>query len=226
MLGFERDLIEGMHVGTVDAGVITGAPLAGFEPRMMVLDLPFIFKSRESAFKVMDGDIGKRLFGVPMALAYAALPVGGVLITFHFLVALGASAPSGAHRNDAAEWRSSSRSRSLFCSSPTCRSCLRSGPRRSSRWMIMLVPVLMPMAVQFNVDPLHFGIIIIATIGVGLFLPPIGLGLIVAAAIARVTIAEVARPLLPYLATMMATVLLIAFWPELTLVVPVALGLR
>ena len=92
--------------------------------------------------------------------------------------------------------------------------------------MIMLVPVLMPMAVQFNVDPLHFGIIIIATIGVGLFLPPIGLGLIVAAAIARVTIAEVSRPLLPYLATMMATVLLIAFWPELTLIVPNALGLR
>ena len=62
-LGFERDLIEGMRVGTIDAGVITNAPISGFEPRMMVLDLPFIFKSREGAFKVMDGDIGKRLFG-------------------------------------------------------------------------------------------------------------------------------------------------------------------
>ncbi|MGE3521197.1 MAG: TRAP transporter substrate-binding protein, partial [Vicinamibacterales bacterium] len=62
-LGFERDLIEGMRLGTVDAGVITAAPIAGFEPRMMVLDLPFIFKSREAAFKVMDGDVGKRLFG-------------------------------------------------------------------------------------------------------------------------------------------------------------------
>jgi len=62
-LGFERDLIEGMRLGTIDAGVITAAPLAGFEPRFMVLDLPFIFKSRESAFKVMDGDVGKKLFG-------------------------------------------------------------------------------------------------------------------------------------------------------------------
>ena len=62
-LGFERDLIEGMRLGTIDAGVITNAPLSGFEPRMMVLDLPFIFKSREGAFKVMDGEIGKRLFG-------------------------------------------------------------------------------------------------------------------------------------------------------------------
>jgi TRAP-type transport system periplasmic protein len=62
-LGFERDLIEGMRLGTVDAGVITNAPISGFEPRMMVLDLPFIFKTREGAFKVMDGEIGKRLFG-------------------------------------------------------------------------------------------------------------------------------------------------------------------
>lgn len=62
-IGFERDLIEGMRLGTIDAGVITAAPIAGFEPRMMVLDLPFIFKTRESAFKVMDGEVGKKLFG-------------------------------------------------------------------------------------------------------------------------------------------------------------------
>lgn len=92
--------------------------------------------------------------------------------------------------------------------------------------MIMLVPVLMPMAQQFNVDTMHFGIVLIATIGIGLFLPPIGLGLIVVSAIARVSIADVSRPLLPYLATMMATVLLIAFWPQLTLIVPAVLGLR
>jgi tripartite ATP-independent transporter DctP family solute receptor len=62
-IGFERDLIEGMRLGTIDAGVITSAPISGFEPRMMVLDLPFIFKTREGAFKVMDGEVGKRLFG-------------------------------------------------------------------------------------------------------------------------------------------------------------------
>lgn len=92
--------------------------------------------------------------------------------------------------------------------------------------MIMLVPVLMPMAQVFNVDTMHFGIILIATTGIGLFLPPVGLGLMVVSAIARVSIADVSRPLLPYLATMMATVLLIAFWPQLTLVVPTVLGLR
>jgi len=92
--------------------------------------------------------------------------------------------------------------------------------------MIMLVPVLLPMATQFGVDPLHFGIVLIANIGVGLFVPPVGLGLIVAAAIGRVSVSEVASPLLPYLVTMMATVLVITFWPWLTLIVPNVLGLR
>jgi len=92
--------------------------------------------------------------------------------------------------------------------------------------MIMLVPVLIPMAQQFNIDAVHFGIVLIATIGVGLFLPPIGLGLIVVSAIARVSIADVSRYLFPYIATMMATVVLIAFWPELTLIIPNLLGLR
>jgi len=58
--------------------------------------------------------------------------------------------------------------------------------------VIMLVPVLVPMATQFNVDPLHFGIVLIGNIGVGLFLPPVGLGLIVVAAIGRVSVVEVA----------------------------------
>jgi TRAP-type C4-dicarboxylate transport system permease large subunit len=92
--------------------------------------------------------------------------------------------------------------------------------------MIMLVPVLLPIATRFEVDPLHFGIVLIANIGVGLFTPPVGLGVIVAAAIGKVTVTEVARPLLPYLATMMATVLVITFWPWLTMVVPAVLGLR
>jgi tripartite ATP-independent transporter DctM subunit len=92
--------------------------------------------------------------------------------------------------------------------------------------MIMLVPVLLPMAMQFGVDPLHFGIVLIANIGVGLFLPPVGLGVIVAAAIGRVSVSEIAPTLLPYLATMMATVLVITFWPWLTLIVPNMFGLR
>jgi tripartite ATP-independent transporter DctP family solute receptor len=61
-LGNERDLIEGMGMGTVDIASTSSAPASGFVPEFTVFDLPYIFTSREHAYKVMDGDIGTELF--------------------------------------------------------------------------------------------------------------------------------------------------------------------
>jgi C4-dicarboxylate transporter DctM subunit len=86
--------------------------------------------------------------------------------------------------------------------------------------LIMTVPILLPIAVQFGIDPVHFGIILIANMGIGLFLPPIGLGVFIACSIGKVSVSEIFRPLLPHLAVNFATVLLITYWPWLTLVLP------
>ncbi len=86
--------------------------------------------------------------------------------------------------------------------------------------IIMTVPILLPIAVEFGIDPIHFGIVLIANMGIGLFLPPVGIGVLIGCSIGKVTISEVAEPLLPYLAVNFATVLLITYWPWLTLVVP------
>jgi C4-dicarboxylate transporter DctM subunit len=86
--------------------------------------------------------------------------------------------------------------------------------------LIMTVPILLPLATQFGIDPVHFGIVLIANMGVGLFLPPIGLGVFIGCSIGKVSISEIAKPLIPYLAMNFATVLLITYWPWLTLVIP------
>jgi tripartite ATP-independent transporter DctM subunit len=86
--------------------------------------------------------------------------------------------------------------------------------------LIMTVPILLPIATQFGVDPVHFGIILIANMGIGLFLPPIGLGVFIGCSIGKITVSEVAKPLLPYLGVNFATVLLITYWPWLTMVIP------
>jgi tripartite ATP-independent transporter DctP family solute receptor len=59
-LGNERDLTEGLQLGTVDLAIAPGT-ITSFEPKMKVFGLPFIFKSREHAYKVLDGEIGKEL---------------------------------------------------------------------------------------------------------------------------------------------------------------------
>jgi C4-dicarboxylate transporter DctM subunit len=86
--------------------------------------------------------------------------------------------------------------------------------------LIMTVPILLPIATQFGVDPVHFGIILIANMGIGLFLPPIGLGVFIGCSIGKITVSEVAKPLIPYLAVNFAMVLLITYWPWLTMVIP------
>ncbi len=86
--------------------------------------------------------------------------------------------------------------------------------------LIMTVPILLPIATEFGVNPVHFGIILIANMGIGLFLPPVGLGVFIGCSIGRITVSEVAKPLLPYLAVNFATVLLITYWPWLTMVIP------
>jgi C4-dicarboxylate transporter DctM subunit len=86
--------------------------------------------------------------------------------------------------------------------------------------LIMTVPILLPIATQFGIDPVHFGIILIANMGIGLFLPPIGLGVFIGCSIGKVNVSEVAKPLIPYLGVNFATVLLITYWPWLTMVIP------
>jgi len=60
-LGDERALLEGMKMGVVDAGVITSGPIINFIPEFGVFDLPFLFRSPEHAYAVLDGPIGKAM---------------------------------------------------------------------------------------------------------------------------------------------------------------------
>jgi tripartite ATP-independent transporter DctM subunit len=86
--------------------------------------------------------------------------------------------------------------------------------------LIVFVPVMYPIAIQFGIDPLHYGILIIASIGIGVFLPPIGVGLFIACAIARMNIVESARHMVPYLIILFLGLLVVTYVPWFTLVLP------
>lgn len=60
-IGNEREMIEGLQMGTVDMALVSTAPLMGFTKKFMVFDLPFIFQSREHAYKVLDSEIGQEM---------------------------------------------------------------------------------------------------------------------------------------------------------------------
>lgn len=61
-LGDERELVEGLQLGTVDMCVAVAAALSGFDANMDVFSMPYLFESREQAIKVLDGEVGQKIF--------------------------------------------------------------------------------------------------------------------------------------------------------------------
>ena len=60
-LGGDRELIESVQLGTVQVAIPATSALAGFDKRFQVFDLPFLFKSKETAFKALDGELGHKV---------------------------------------------------------------------------------------------------------------------------------------------------------------------
>ncbi len=60
-LGEEREMVEGLQLGTVDMAVVSTGPLGSFSPEINVLDMPFLFRDSEHAYAVFDGEIGQSL---------------------------------------------------------------------------------------------------------------------------------------------------------------------
>lgn len=63
-LGDDTEMLQGMQLGTLDAGVITGTQISTVEPSFQVTDLPFLFKDREQAHRILDGEVGQELLGL------------------------------------------------------------------------------------------------------------------------------------------------------------------
>jgi C4-dicarboxylate transporter DctM subunit len=91
--------------------------------------------------------------------------------------------------------------------------------------IVIFVPILDPVARSLGISSLHFGLVAIGSIGVGLFLPPAGLGLFVACGIARVPMESVIRPFMPFAITLIVGLILISAVPWFTLVLPRLLNL-
>jgi tripartite ATP-independent transporter DctM subunit len=92
--------------------------------------------------------------------------------------------------------------------------------------MLIFFPILYPTAVQLGIDPLHYGILIIGTMGIGLVLPPIGIVLVIICSITKIQLGDTIRPMLPYLAVLVLDLVIISWWPQLVLILPRLVGLH
>jgi tripartite ATP-independent transporter DctM subunit len=90
--------------------------------------------------------------------------------------------------------------------------------------LIIFGPLLLPVAVKLGIDPLHFGVVLVIAMGLGLFAPPLGLGLYGACLIGNVPIEQTVKPIMGYLGLLFVCLLVIAFIPGISTALPRAFG--
>jgi tripartite ATP-independent transporter DctM subunit len=86
--------------------------------------------------------------------------------------------------------------------------------------LLICTPIFMPVILKLGIDPVHFGIIMILNLGIGLITPPVGPTLFVGCAIGKVTMEEVSRELWPFYGAMCLALLIVTYWPALSLWLP------
>jgi len=91
--------------------------------------------------------------------------------------------------------------------------------------VVILLPTFLPVVKQFGIDIIHYSIVITAAVGIGLFLPPIGVGLFISCGIAKISIDRTLAPMLPYVIFLCLGLLIVVLFPWFTLILPKILNL-
>jgi len=90
---------------------------------------------------------------------------------------------------------------------------------------VVLIPVIYPIAKQIGIHPIHFNVVLTAAVGIGLFLPPIGVGLLMALRFADISVGQHFRAYWPYLIALFVGLLVLILFPEITLFLPRQAGM-
>jgi tripartite ATP-independent transporter DctM subunit len=91
--------------------------------------------------------------------------------------------------------------------------------------ILICTPILLPVVMNFGVDPVHFGMIMLMNLGIGLCHPPVGPTLFVGCAVGKVTMEQVMREIWPFYGVMLIVLMLVTFIPSLSLWLPRLLSL-
>ena len=90
--------------------------------------------------------------------------------------------------------------------------------------VLIFTPIFLPVAVNVGIDPIHFGIIMVMNLCIGLCTPPVGSILFVGCSVAELSITKVIKPLIPMFIAMLFALLITTYFPELSLWVPKLFG--
>ena len=91
--------------------------------------------------------------------------------------------------------------------------------------VLIMAPILFPVAMKLGIDPIHFGIMMVVNMEVGMCHPPVGLNLYVASGITKMGITELTIAVWPWLVTMLVFLVVVTYWPAMSIWLPKTLGM-
>jgi tripartite ATP-independent transporter DctM subunit len=86
--------------------------------------------------------------------------------------------------------------------------------------ILVLTPILLPIATSVGVDPVHFGVIMIVNLGIGLITPPVGSTLFIGAAISKIPIERLSKSLVPFYLVMLLVLMIVTYFPAFVMFLP------
>jgi C4-dicarboxylate transporter DctM subunit len=86
--------------------------------------------------------------------------------------------------------------------------------------MLIIAPIIFPMAMALGINPIHLGVLMTVNMEVGMLTPPVGLNLYVASGITHMGLTELSRVVLPWILVMLGFLMVVTYWPPLTLWLP------
>lgn len=86
--------------------------------------------------------------------------------------------------------------------------------------IIILAPLLVPVAMQLGIDPVHFGIIMIVNLAIGMCTPPLGINLFISAQLAKINLLQITRGMIPFYIVLIVTLMVITYIPQISMFLP------
>jgi C4-dicarboxylate transporter DctM subunit len=90
----------------------------------------------------------------------------------------------------------------------------------TSASLIILTPVFLPVIVEFGIDPVHFGVVMVTALSIGMLTPPLGICLFISCNIAQIQLSEILRYIFPFLVVMIGVLLFMTYVPEVVMFIP------
>jgi C4-dicarboxylate transporter, DctM subunit len=87
----------------------------------------------------------------------------------------------------------------------------------TSASIVVLAPILAPIALRFGIDPVHFGTIMVVNLAMGMITPPFGVNLFAACTVASISLDQIVRPLLPFVGVVICCLMVVTYVPEVSL---------